>query len=170
MDDTHTMFFSISTQNFVLSNQPNEDKENLLGGAIGVTFDYQFLENTTDWYGRWRLKSNRTNDYFIDRSVQRDGSYTGIEGLEIQDVAITESMGPITDHDLEHLAPSDIMVARTRRRLLRAAIGLRDHGTTPPGVDQPAAYGRAWGGFTTAERNADWLDVFEKKTTKEPAE
>jgi phthalate 4,5-dioxygenase len=170
MDDTHTMFFSISTQNFVLSNQPNEDKENLLGGAIGVTFDYQFLENTTDWYGRWRLKSNRTNDYLIDRSVQRDGSYTGIEGLEIQDVAITESMGPITDHDLEHLAPSDIMVARTRRRLLRAAIGLRDHGTTPPGVDQPAAYGRAWGGFTTAERNADWLDVFEKKTTKEPAE
>jgi phthalate 4,5-dioxygenase oxygenase subunit len=167
MDDTHTMFFSISNKSFVLSNFPNEDKKNLLGGAIGATFDYQYRENTTDWYGRWRLKANRANDYFISRTVQRDGSYTGIEGLEIQDIAITESMGPITDHELEHLAPSDIMVARTRRRLLRAAIELRDNGATPPGVDQPQAYANAWGGFTVAEASTDWLDVYKGSTAKE---
>jgi phthalate 4,5-dioxygenase len=164
MDDEHTMFFSISNQDFVLSNHPNEDKRNLLGGAVGVTFDYQYQPITTDWYGRWRLKANQTNDYFIDREVQRDGSYTGIDGLEIQDVAITESMGPITDHSLEHLSPSDIMVVRTRRRLLRAAIALRDEGTIPPGVDQPEAYGKAWGGFTIADKNVDWLEVYRSKT------
>jgi hypothetical protein len=31
-----------------------------------------------------------------------------IEGLEIQDIAITESMGPVVDHCMEHLAPSDM--------------------------------------------------------------
>jgi phthalate 4,5-dioxygenase oxygenase subunit len=164
MDDTHTMFFSISNQSFVLSNHPNEDKKNLLGGAIGATFDYQYLPNTTDWFGRWRLKSNSSNDYFIDREVQRDGSYTGIEGLEIQDVAITESMGPITDHALEHLSPSDVMVVRTRRRLARAATELRDQGTAPPGVDQPEAYANAWGGYTTARKDVDWLEVYRAGT------
>jgi phenylpropionate dioxygenase-like ring-hydroxylating dioxygenase large terminal subunit len=164
MDDERTMFFSISNKSFVLSNHPNEDKRNLLGGAVGVTFDYQYQPITTDWYGRWRLKSNESNDYLIDREVQRTGSFTGIEGLEIQDVAITESIGPITDHSLEHLAPSDIMVVRTRRRLLRAAIALRDQGTVPPGVDQPAAYGQAWGGFTIAPKDVDWLDVYRLNT------
>ena len=164
MDDTHTMFFSISSQNFILSNRPNEDKDNV--GVVGLTFDYQFMENTTDWYGRWRLKSNHTNDYLIDRTVQRDESYSGIEGLEIQDIAITESMGPITDHEWEHLAPSDLMVARTRRRLLQAAIDLRDKGTTPPGVDAPAAYRKLWGGFTMAQKGADWLEVYNEITTK----
>src|SRR5205085_2819853 len=92
-----------------------------------------YLPNTTDWYGRWRMASNRTNDYRIDREVQRTKSFTGIEGLELQDVCITESMGPITDHQSEHLVPSDIMVSRTRRRLLRAAIALRDERRHPAG-------------------------------------
>lgn len=168
MDDTHTMFFSISNKQFVLSAHDNEDKHNLLGGAPGITFGYEYLPNTTDWYGRWRLASNASNDYNINRDVQRSESFTGIEGLEIQDVAITESMGPITDHSWEHLVPSDIMVARTRRRLLRAAIALRDEGTVPPGVDQPAAYSGAWGGFTLAEKSEDWLDVYRAKTASEP--
>jgi phthalate 4,5-dioxygenase len=129
MDDEHTMFFSISTKEFVLSGEDNDAKKTLLGGAPGVTFAYEYLPNTSHWYGRWRLRSNASNDYFIDREVQRRRSYTGIEGLEIQDIAITESMGPVVDHRLEHLAPSDIMIARTRRRLTRAAQELR---TAPP--------------------------------------
>jgi hypothetical protein len=127
------------------------------------------LPNTTDWYGRWRLASNRTNDYRIDREVQRTKSYTGIEGLEIQDVCITESMGPITDHEFEHLVPSDIMVGRTRRRLLRAAIALRDEGTVPPGVDAPAAYASAWGGFTNAEKDVSFDEVYRARTMTVPA-
>jgi hypothetical protein len=42
-----------------------------------------------------------------------------------------ESMGPITDHGFEHLAPSDQMITRTRRRLLIAARSLRDQGILP---------------------------------------
>ena len=81
-----------------------------------------FQPNTTDWYGRWRLAGVEGNDWLIDREAQKNGGiYTGIVGIQAQDQAVTESMGPITDHDFENLGPSDIMIARTRRRLLRAA-------------------------------------------------
>ena len=44
-------------------------------------------------------------------------------------------MGPIVDHAFEHLAPSDIMITRTRRRLLTCgARALREEGALPPGV------------------------------------
>ena len=72
----------------------------------------------------------RGNDYLIDRDAQRnDVIYTGISHIHMQDQAITESMGPIVDHSFEHLAPSDQMITRTRRRLLLAARALRDKGT-----------------------------------------
>ena len=87
----------------------------------------------------------------------------------MQDVCITESMGPITAHEFEHLVPSDIMVARTRRRLLRAAIALRDAGTIPPGVDSPAAYASAWGGFTNAEKYVSFDEVYRARTMKVPS-
>ena len=57
MDDTHTMHFCISNKRFVLSAHDNEDKHKLLGGAPGISFNYEYLPNTTDWYGRRRLAS-----------------------------------------------------------------------------------------------------------------
>jgi phthalate 4,5-dioxygenase len=58
----------------------------------------------------------------IDRTAQKSESFTGIGSIHGQDQAVTESMGGITDHGFENLAPSDLMIARTRRRLLRAAV------------------------------------------------
>src|SRR5262249_53020647 len=83
---------------------------------------FEYLPNTTDWYGRWRLAQNPSNDWMIDRAAQKSGEiYTGIASIHGQDQAVTESMGAITDHGFENLGPSDLMVARTRRRLLRVA-------------------------------------------------
>ena len=98
-------------------------------------FDY--LPNTTDWYGRWRLAQNAANDYVIDREAQRTRSFTGIEGVHVQDQAVTESMGPLVDRGFEKLAVSDLMLTRTRRRLLRAAQAIAEARVTPPGVDHP---------------------------------
>ena len=115
-------------------------------------FDY--LPNTTDWHGRWRLRGRPVNDWLIDRDAQRHGgNYTGIEGIHAQDQAVTESMGPITDHLFEHLAPSDRMIMATRRRLLETARALADHGTAPPGVDEAAMmYPVRSGDFVTDAR------------------
>ena len=101
----------------------------------------RFLPNTSDWFGRFRLAANPSNDWQIDRTAQQENAiYSGIEGIHLQDQAITESMGPITDHGFEHLAPSDQMITRTRRRLLMAARSLRDLGILPPGVESADVY------------------------------
>jgi phthalate 4,5-dioxygenase oxygenase subunit len=143
MDDTHTMFIMLASD----------------------TFDTPKLQpNTTDWYGRFRLAANRTNDHNINRDAQRRMlSYTGIDGVHTQDQAITESMGPIVDHAFETLAPSDRMIAQTRRRMLRAARAFKDEGVVPPGVDDPAIFMGARSGQFVAPRNAEWQRVYREK-------
>src|SRR5438309_11110273 len=51
----------------------------------------------------FRSKANRQNDYLIDRDVQRTESFTGMDGVNVQDGAIQESMGRIVVRSEEHL-------------------------------------------------------------------
>ena len=126
----------------------------------------KYLPNTSDWFGRWRPALNASNDYGIDRDVQRYESYTGIEGIHTQDSAVTESMGPITDHDGEHMTVSDLMISRTRQRLLRAAKALAASGTIPPGVDDPEVYlGARSGDFVTAS-SLEWQQAYAAEINK----
>jgi phthalate 4,5-dioxygenase oxygenase subunit len=74
---------------------------------------------------------------------------------------VTESMGGITDHDFENLGPSDIMIARTRRRLLRAARAFTKDGTVPPGVDDPQIYFNVRSGDFLADDKIGWRDAHE---------
>jgi phthalate 4,5-dioxygenase oxygenase subunit len=72
--------------------------------------------------------------------VQRKVLFSGIECLGMQDQAMQESMGPIYDRTAEHLGSSDTGIIQVRRRWLRAAVDMRDHGITPLGVANPDAY------------------------------
>ena len=47
---------------------------------------------------------NKSNDYLIDRKLQKTRSYTGIQGVSEQDAAVQDSQGPIADRTREHLA------------------------------------------------------------------
>jgi hypothetical protein len=78
----------------------------------------------------------------------------------MQDQAITESMGEIVDHSFEHLAPSDQMITRTRRRLLLAARALRDQGTVPPAVDDPGLYQKIRSGERILKEK-DWQKAYD---------
>lgn len=70
--------------------------------------------------GTYHPIRNRSNDYLIDRYVQREFSYSGIQGNNAQDAAIIENLGPtsIYDRTQETLGVTDIGIARARRRLL----------------------------------------------------
>ncbi|MBV8719170.1 MAG: Rieske 2Fe-2S domain-containing protein [Chloroflexi bacterium] len=70
--------------------------------------------------------ANRQNDYLIDRQMQKTVNYTGIRGISEQDMAMTQSMGPIYDRSQEHLGTSDVAVIAMRRLLLRLAANLED--------------------------------------------
>jgi len=153
MDDTHMMFFSMSSKES-FSNLRASLNGGLTGGGL-----WQVAPNTTDWHGRFRLVPNKGNDYCIDRVKQRSGEeYTGITGIHTQDQAITESMGRIFDRSSEHLGASDVMVIRVRRRLLAAAKALADKGETPPGVDHPEVY-RVRSGQAFLPADADWVEA-----------
>jgi len=155
MDDTHTMFVHVSWKKNTPGVRKLKDGSPIPGAGMGRTT----LPNDTGWYGRWRLAANADNDYKIDRELQRSGSYSGIDGIHLQDQAMTESMGPIVDHTLEHLAVSDLMIGRTRRRIIQAARAAAE-GITPPGVDHPEVYHGARGGDFVASPSIGWLEAY----------
>ena len=86
--------------------------------------------------GTYRPLGNKDNDYLIDREAQKAGiTYSGVEGIAMQDASLQESMGPVVDRSLENLVSTDNGIIMARRRLLKAARALQENGETPPGVD-----------------------------------
>ena len=168
LDDEHTMFIMLLAKEGRVHRPASSFADGKLPSGAGMS-DRGYLDPTTDWIGRWQLKANRSNDYLIDREIQRRDSYTGIDGIHLQDQAITESMGPITDHTFEHLAPSDVPIARTRRRILSAVMALADKGTVPPGVDTPADYRLHRGGYFVADVSLGWREAYEQRIGQDVA-
>jgi nitrite reductase/ring-hydroxylating ferredoxin subunit len=136
MDDHHTMAFLI---NVGLSDQSDAAPKNA-GISKAEYTALPLLPNTSGWYGRFRWVPDAGNDYMIDRGQQaRSESYTGIPGVILEDIAVTESMGPVYDRPREHLGSADTYTIRVRRRLIAAAKALAEDGTAPQGVDDPEA-------------------------------
>lgn len=164
LDDAHTMFVFLWWKKGKAANSmptPVLKNGQPIGGAGRGN---RMLPNTSDWLGRWRMAENEANDWGIDREAQRsDRIYSGMDGIHLQDQAITESMGPVTDFAFEHLAPSDQMITRTRRRLLMAARALRDKSVMPPGADDPSVYRRARSGYLTTRDQSAWEEVYDRE-------
>ena len=84
----------------------------------------------------FRPLQNKDNDYLIDRAAQKAGkTYSGIEGIGMQDASLQESMGPIQDRTKENLVSTDNGVIMARHRLVKAAKDLAAKGSLPPGRD-----------------------------------
>jgi len=115
--------------------------------------------NGTGWYDRFCWNETAENDYEIDRARQRSNeSYTGMPFGLIEDIAVTESMGPIVNRSEEHLGASDLFNIRIRRRLLAAAEALAESGTMPPGSDDPTVY-RVRSGAISLPNGVDWEEA-----------
>jgi phthalate 4,5-dioxygenase len=81
----------------------------------------------------YRAYGNRRNDWLIDRDRQRRVNFTGIDGVNAQDRAVQESMGPIVDRSREQLGPADRAIIVARQLLLDAVRTIEDGGE-PRGV------------------------------------
>ena len=78
---------------------------------------------------------NKSNDYLMDRAAQKAGiSYSGIEGIAMQDASLQESMGWVQDRTRENLVGTDNGIIMMRQRLMKAAKALAEKGETPPGT------------------------------------
>jgi hypothetical protein len=126
MDDETTMVYNWEHS----TTEPLTDEDRLERRLGNGPLD---VDQTT-----FRSKRNRENDYLLDRRVQKTETFTGIDGINAQDRAVQESMGPIVDRAREHLGPADRAVIQARRLLLQATRTV-EAGGTPPGVE-PSYY------------------------------
>src|SRR5437016_12308292 len=137
MDDYNCMVYNwmYSTPDAPLTEEDRRER--------GIGNGPDFVDQTT-----FRSKQNRSNNYGLDREVQRTESFTGIDGINQQDRALQESMGRIVDRSKEHLGPADKAIGQTRR-MLRQAVKTVEAGGTPDGTGT-SYYGDRGGGAVRA--------------------
>jgi hypothetical protein len=121
-----------------------------------------YLDGGSDPRRRFYTKANLHNDYLLDRELQRTELNLGIPFLgNLQDRAMTETMGAIYDRSQEHLGTTDAMVIFARRLLLDAAKAIRDHGAVPANVDDASLY-RVRPASVILPEGESWLAATEK--------
>jgi phthalate 4,5-dioxygenase oxygenase subunit len=153
MDDENTMVFNwIFLKSGESLTEEDRLERSLGNGPVHV-------DQTT-----FRSYANKSNDYLIDRTVQRAESFTGIEGINAQDRAIQESMGRIVDRSREHLGPADKAIIQARKKL-RDAIRAVQAGGTPEGLGTTYYDLRAAEGVIS--KDADWRQELTPHMRKE---
>ena len=110
--------------------------------------------------GTFRLKRNQSNDYMVDRQMQKTRNFTGIVGVNTQDYALQEGMGPICDRSKEFLGTSDKAIVAMRRLLLEG-VNVVERGETPRGLD-PEKYRKARAYDAFVPPGQDWRKVMEQ--------
>lgn len=126
VDDHHTTFYYIQQAHKRPASQENWRKA--VFARVGVDLD----EN-------YRKVRNRQNNYLQDRDAMKRGeSFSGIEGVPTQDMAMQETMGPIMDRTKEHLGTSDVAIIRMRRIMLKSVREFQEEGQDPVGLEDPA--------------------------------
>jgi phthalate 4,5-dioxygenase len=132
------------------------------GAGDGSPVDEQTQRDVLRWLG---LDQDVIGDdgYFVvpqqDRAAMAAGrSFSGYQGLIVQDAAMCESMGPIFDRSTEHVVPADAAVLRMRRLLIRAARTVAEGGD-PIGLDRHVTTEKISGAGGIIHAGGDWNDL-----------
>jgi phthalate 4,5-dioxygenase oxygenase subunit len=127
IDDVNTMFYWIAWHETKGIDQ--ESWRKFCGAQPGIDLD----EN----YRKIRTLENR---FLQDRQAMKLGDFTGIKGIPAQDMAMWESMGPITDRSQDYLGASDGAVVQFRKIMVKAARAFQEGapaiGTAEPRIPQ----------------------------------
>ena len=162
IDDHYNLQFAIRAR---LDRPVTEEERRQVRNPFAAWGGY--VEDTGDPRTRYYTKANIHNDYLRDDQLQKTDLVLGIPFLgNLQDRAMTETMGPIYDRTQEHLGTTDAMVIYVRRRLINAARALRDEGVVPANVDDTSLYrvrpasvlipeGESWIAATEKARQSD---------------
>jgi phthalate 4,5-dioxygenase oxygenase subunit len=108
IDDVNTMFYWIAWHE--TKGIAQDSWRRFCAAEIGVDLDNDFR--------KIRTLENRFQQH---RAAMKRGDFTGIKGIPTQDMAMWESMGPITDRTHEYLGSSDVAVVQFRWQMVKAA-------------------------------------------------
>ena len=162
-DDCNTMFY------FLAWNGPDKP------GIDSETWrKFNVLEWGKDVDRQFNSVRTAENLYQQDRTAMKAANFTGIKGIPNQDIAMWESMGPISDRSKERVGVSDIAVNAFRRLMADAARAVREGkpaiGTTEPRV-QHASISSFEG---VVPKSTDWRslgggsEASRERTVKQP--
>ena len=117
MDDVNTMFYWIAWHPDPKRGISQEAWRKFCAARVGVDIDQDY-----------RKRRTLANRYQQDRAAMKRGDFTGIEGIPTQDMAMWESMGPISDRSKDHPGSSDVAVVQFRRMMVAAAKKFKEGG------------------------------------------
>jgi phthalate 4,5-dioxygenase oxygenase subunit len=123
----------IDDENCMVWNFYHSHSEEELGQRESQESSGNAYGSQVDVKNGFRPLRNRSNNWMIDRQMQKTDTFTGIIGINQQDRAVQESMGRIVDRSRETLGPADRAVVATRKLLLDA-VAMVQRGDDPPGV------------------------------------
>ena len=101
---------------------------------------------------------NLGNRYLQDRQAMKSRSFSGIEGILIEDDAIAEIQGPVVDRTAECLGPTDAGVVAFRQLLLEGARAVQ-RGSDPPGLDPAMPVPKISGVNARIEPGSSWQEA-----------
>jgi len=156
MDDLNTMFYWVAWHPDPKKGITQQAWRKFCAAEVGPDLDADF-----------RKKRNASNLYLQDRNAMKRGDFTGITGIPAQDMAMWESMGPITDRSEDNPGASDLAVAQFRRMMVAAAKKFRD-GAPAIGTTKDMPYASLSSFEGVVPKAVDWrtLGIEEPVTAK----
>ncbi len=144
LDDTRTATFAVS---YRLDGAPvDRQKLNEVSGRVNPQL---FCDRTHRYLGTWATR-------FGQDRARLSESWSGIQGVVMEDMAMAMSQGAIADRSKEHLVAADQAVVRARRQLLESVRRVAAGGD-PIGVNVDVSRIRAID--ATVPGNVRWQDL-----------
>jgi phthalate 4,5-dioxygenase oxygenase subunit len=150
IDDVNTMFYWIAWHPDPAKGIAQDAWRRFCAAEVGV-----------DLYPDYTKKRNLANGYLQDREAMKRGDWTGITGIPAQDMAMWESMGPITERSEDHFGSSDLAVAQFRRMMVAAAKKFQESGQAI-GVQKSARYVELASFEGVVPKSVDWRTLGER--------
>jgi phthalate 4,5-dioxygenase oxygenase subunit len=154
IDDVNTMFYWIAWHPDPAKGIAQDAWRRFCAAEVGV-----------DLYPDYTKKRNLANGYLQDREAMKRGDWTGIVGIPAQDMAMWESMGPITERSEDHFGSSDLAVAQFRRMMLAAAKKFQESGQAI-GAQKSARYVELASYEGVVPRSVDWRTLGDRSAPK----
>jgi phthalate 4,5-dioxygenase oxygenase subunit len=133
IDDHHTMFYFFQCKRAGAMDAEERLQHQRVSGLVpGVDVDAEYRKIRTP-----------QNGWLQNRAAMRAGeSFSGMTGINNEDIAVQESMGKLYDRTKERLGTSDVAVIRMRRIMLDSVRAFMSDGSTPVGLREEVAWSR----------------------------
>ncbi|MFK7966495.1 MAG: Rieske 2Fe-2S domain-containing protein [Burkholderiaceae bacterium] len=146
IDDTHTMFHFVAWGG---TDCPDTAQWRQFCHAVpGVDLNADFSPKRT-----------LDNDFGQDRQAMNEGSFTGIDGIPNQDLAMWVGMGPIVDRSQDRLAASDRAIVEFRQLMVEAAARMRDEAQALGAGDAALKQSQIASFEGIIEKTVDWRQL-----------